>query len=155
MNIRPMLLDDVPRILEIADTWNEAPRWAPEVYHRALDPEAIPPRICLVAEHPGAGVVGYLVTVLIPPHAELEIIAVPQAVRRQGIARSLMAALTGKLRDRQVTEVMLEVRESNQGARMFYASLGFGETGRRPAYYTEPQEDAILLQQSVGAELTN
>lgn len=154
MNIRAMRLDDVPRILEIADTVSEAPRWAPDVYHRALDPDATPFRISLVAEDPEAGVVGFLVTALVPPHAELEIIAVPQAARRQGIGRSLMAALAARLRDRQVTEVMLEVRDSNQGARMFYASLGFRETGRRPLYYTDPQEDAILLQQSAGAEVT-
>ena len=149
-----MRLDDVLRVSEIAGTLNEAPRWAPGVYERALDPEGSPYRISLVAEHPEAGIVGFLVTLLIPPQAELEMIAVSHAARRNGIARNLIGALTAKLRERQVTEVMLEVRESNQGARMFYASLGFRETGRRPAYYADPQEDAILLHRSVDTQLT-
>ena len=35
--------------------------------------------------------------------------------------------------------------ESNQAARAFYTSLGFVEEGRRPSYYADPVEDAILM----------
>ena len=45
----------------------------------------------------------------------------------------------------QVREVLLEVRESNQAARGFYASLGFLEEGRRRSYYADPVEDAVLM----------
>lgn len=144
-----MRRDDLPCVLEIADTLEGAPRWAPGVYERILDPDALPARISLVAENPQAGIVGFLVTVLIPPHAELEMIAVSEAARRRGIARGLMTALMAELVKRQITKVMLEVRASNQPARMLYASLGFAETGCRPAYYSDPQEDAVLLERSV------
>ncbi len=141
--------NDIRSVLEIADTLDEVPRWAPDVYQRALDPLASPARVSLVAENVEASVVAYLITVVIPPHAELEIIAVSHPVRRQGIARHLMAALLKELRERHIARLMLEVRESNHPARMLYASLEFGETGRRPAYYSHPQEDAILLQRSL------
>jgi ribosomal-protein-alanine acetyltransferase len=147
-----MRLEDVARAIEIATSGDEAPRWAPDVYERALDPEAAPVRISLVAEDPEAGILGFLVTVLIPPQAELEMIAVSRAARRQGIARGLMAAMMAELKERHITEVMLEVRESNHPARLLYVSVGFAETGRRPAYYSDPQEDAILLQRSVGGQ---
>ena len=39
----------------------------------------------------------------------------------------------------------LEVREHNQTARGLYQSLGFREVGRRRDYYTQPTEDAILM----------
>jgi [ribosomal protein S18]-alanine N-acetyltransferase len=41
--------------------------------------------------------------------------------------------------------VLLEVRESNLGARRLYEKLGFSQQGRRSNYYHEPEEDALLL----------
>jgi ribosomal-protein-alanine N-acetyltransferase len=40
---------------------------------------------------------------------------------------------------------MLEVRASNQAALGFYRGQGFRETGRRPRYYADPEEDAVLM----------
>src|SRR5579864_977355 len=145
MNVRQMRAEDVGQMVRIADTLDEAPRWAPAHYSRALDPDAAPPRIALVAEDPGGGVTGFVMTVLIPPQAELETIAVAKAFRRQGIARRLMTELIAELKERQILEVMLEVRESNHPARALYAALGFTQTGRRKGYYSGPVEDAILL----------
>ena len=39
----------------------------------------------------------------------------------------------------------LEVRPSNASARALYKSFGFKEVGRRPRYYEDTNEDAILL----------
>ncbi len=141
---------DVPRVLEIADGLGEASHWTPSVYIKALDPAERPARIGLVAEDTQAGITGFLVTVLVPPQAELETIAVSKQAQRQGIGARLFAELLRNLQEQQITEVMLEVRESNHSARAFYRSLGFSETGRRSGYYSDPKEDAILLQRSVG-----
>jgi len=136
---------DVPQVMEIATSLPEAPHWPQSVYTNALDPEAAPERIAMVAELPQNLLAGFLITVLIPPQAELEVIAVAQHAQRQGIATRLLSELLSILQKRQITEVMLEVRQSNYAARYFYASAGFEETGRRTGYYTEPKEDAILL----------
>jgi len=40
--------------------------------------------------------------------------------------------------------LFLEVRASNNPARAFYTRNKFRETGRRPRYYNNPTEDAIL-----------
>jgi ribosomal-protein-alanine N-acetyltransferase len=50
-----------------------------------------------------------------------------------------------ELRVAGVREVLLEVRSSNQRALGFYRSLGWSETGRRPRYYADPEEDAVLM----------
>ena len=55
------------------------------------------------------------------------------------------AALAEELRLAQVGEVLLEVRASNCPALALYRALGFAETGRRPLYYVDPEEDALLL----------
>jgi ribosomal protein S18 acetylase RimI-like enzyme len=49
------------------------------------------------------------------------------------------------LRTAGVREFILEVRASNQRALGFYRSLGWSETGRRPRYYADPEEDAVLM----------
>jgi ribosomal-protein-alanine N-acetyltransferase len=48
-----------------------------------------------------------------------------------------------------ITEVTLEVRESNRIAQAFYRASGFIETGRRRGYYADPQEDALLMMKGV------
>src|ERR1700721_425447 len=47
-------------------------------------------------------------------------------------------------RETNSERVFLEVRESNQAARAFYARLGFEQSGRRKLYYANPPEDAAL-----------
>ncbi len=46
-------------------------------------------------------------------------------------------------------KIFLEVRESNEAARSFYARMGFTEAGRRRDYYREPAEDAFVLVRTV------
>lgn len=140
---------DVAEVVNIAAGLPEAPHWPEDVYIRALEPGSVPERIALVAECPQGYIVGFLITVLIPPQAELEAIAVAQDAQRQGIAACLFHALLAILRDRRVTEVMLEVRESNHPARTFYRSVHCTETARRTGYYDDPKEDAILLHRPI------
>lgn len=140
-----MRAEDLARVIEIAAGLSGAPDWPENAYRRALDPEARPERLALVADDPPAGILGFVVAVLIPPQAELETIGVARPVQRQGMGASLLNELLTILENRQITEVMLEVRESNHPARALYAAARFEETGRRPAYYSDPQEDAILL----------
>jgi ribosomal-protein-alanine N-acetyltransferase len=143
-----MRVEDVPQVIAIADSLKEAPHWHPGAYLSALEPDTYPPGIALVAEDPVAGVVGFVVAALIPPQAEVQSIAVAKPAQRHGIARRLLGELVAVLKERRITEVMLEVRESNRAARALYFSLGFAETGRRKGYYYEPKEDAVLLSRS-------
>lgn len=143
--IRRMTADDVDALVAIARDLKDAPQWPRSGYETALMPEVWPQRIALAAETAGSNIAGFLVAALIPPEAELESIAVAAEFQRRGLARELFAALVWELRARSVTRVLLEVRPSNQAARAFYLSLGFVETARRPGYYADPVEDAILL----------
>jgi ribosomal-protein-alanine N-acetyltransferase len=100
-----------------------------------------------VAEAPAtSALVGFAVASLLPPQAELETIAVATEHQRRGIARRLFTAMVEELKTAQVNEVLLEVRASNSSALAFYQTLGFVETGRRPSYYADPVEDAVLLE---------
>jgi len=95
-------------------------------------------------------VVGFLVVKLVPPEAEVETIAVSAAEQRRGIGKIILSAMEKELRAAGVHEVLLEVRASNERAREFYGSQGWSETGRRPRYYAEPEEDAVLMSLKLG-----
>jgi ribosomal-protein-alanine N-acetyltransferase len=139
-----MAAADVPRVMEIADSLPEAPHWPESAYLDALNPESIPRRIALVVVGSG-NVQGFIVASLLPPQAELELIAVSAGSQRQGMGRMLFDLLVHDLRGVGVLEIVLEVRTSNRAAVTFYRSAGFGQTGLRPAYYVDPIEDAVLM----------
>ena len=65
--------------------------------------------------------------------------------RRRGIARRLLAEGLAQARELGAALAWLEVRTSNLAAQALYESFGFREVGRRPGYYEDTREDAILL----------
>ena len=54
-------------------------------------------------------------------------LAVAPALRRQGIARSMMAAAEKKLRALGCPKINLQVRHTNTAVINFYRAIGFGE----------------------------
>jgi ribosomal-protein-alanine N-acetyltransferase len=82
---------------------------------------------------------------LLPPEAELEIIAVAPATQRKGVAVRLFEALIEEFYTAYIKGIMLEVRATNHPALELYRRLGFVETGHRPRYYHDPVGDAILM----------
>ncbi len=65
--------------------------------------------------------------------------------RRQGLACHLMHYVLVDAARSGARRATLEVRESNQAARCLYERLGFTVTAKRPNYYTQPEEDALIL----------
>lgn len=91
------------------------------------------------------GVAGYLIAREAAGTGEILNLAVAHEFRRRGLGGALLRAGLGAFRRRNVTEVFLEVRESNHSARALYASHGFRPVGQRAAYYRNPKEDALVL----------
>lgn len=80
--------------------------------------------------------------------AHLLNIAVDPAVRRQGLARLLLAALMDAARLREADQLFLEVRAGNTVALTLYRDLGFAEVALRRDYYPRPgggNEDAVIM----------
>jgi ribosomal-protein-alanine N-acetyltransferase len=96
-----------------------------------------------VLEDEGA-IAGFAVAAEVAGEWELENIAVRSAEQRRGMANRLMGAMLSEVSRDGGVLIHLEVRESNEAARALYARWGFGEVGRRPGYYHNPPEDAIL-----------
>jgi ribosomal-protein-alanine N-acetyltransferase len=57
-------------------------------------------------------------------------------------------------RSRACRVVTLEVRRSNQAAQRLYQRFGFRSVGVRPYYYTDDQEDAVVMVLELGSAET-
>ena len=102
----------------------------------------------LVAEEDGK-LIGYVGSQSVAPEADVMNLAVAPEWRKKGIGRALMTALIAQLHSRGITALFLEVRVGNTPAQNLYRSLGFAEIGRRPKYYVNPTEDALILRKEL------
>jgi [ribosomal protein S18]-alanine N-acetyltransferase len=90
----------------------------------------------------------YLVAMLGVDELHLLNITVAPGVQRRGHARHLVDALAAYARERGCTQLWLEVREGNAGARATYERLGFVRVGVRKGYYPAGfgrREDAVVM----------
>ena len=93
----------------------------------------------------GDAVLGYVGSQTVMGETDMMNVAVHPDARRQGIARRLILALVEDLKNQGSHCLTLEVRASNQNAISLYQKLGFLQIGRRPNYYRNPKEDALIL----------
>ena len=93
----------------------------------------------------GQQVAGYVGSQSVMGEADMMNIAVSAKYRRMGIAQELVQRLVAALREKGVCSLALEVRASNEPAKALYGKLGFEQVGRRPNYYRNPKEDALIL----------
>ncbi|MDP3823327.1 MAG: ribosomal protein S18-alanine N-acetyltransferase [Burkholderiales bacterium] len=75
-------------------------------------------------------------------------ITVAPAEQGRGHARRMIDALIPLCREHAARELWLEVRDSNERARVMYLRLGFTAVGVRKGYYPAPfgrREDAVVM----------
>jgi ribosomal-protein-alanine N-acetyltransferase len=72
-------------------------------------------------------------------------VAVAPSDRRQGLATTLLRQVIEEAVAAGAAKATLEVRASNAAALALYQQLGFHVAARRAAYYTKPEEDALIL----------
>ena len=102
----------------------------------------------LVAEEDGE-VLGYIGSQSVLGESDMMNVAVHPDHRRKGIAEALILALSEELKLRNNTCLTLEVRASNTPAITLYEKLDFQQVGRRPNYYRNPKEDALILRKAL------
>jgi [ribosomal protein S18]-alanine N-acetyltransferase len=136
--IRPAALDDVPAILAIELQTPSAAHWTSEQYDQLVDNG-----IVLLAEDAGKPC-GFVCAKVVAGEWEIENIVVAAASLRRGVGNELLRALIARAKRATASAILLEVRESNLPARGLYEKHGFREVGRRPGYYQDSVEDAIL-----------
>lgn len=89
-------------------------------------------------------VVGLISGYFAGDEADITSVAVDTDYRRQGIALSLMQEFEKSLPD-YISEIFLEVRESNTPAVSLYEKCGFEKLSVRKNFYDNPPENAVVM----------
>ena len=98
-------------------------------------------------------VIGYAFWHLVADEVHVLKVAVTPAWRGQGIAARLLERCFTSSAEQGAKSAHLEVRPSNIPAIELYQKLGFELVGRRPKYYTDSKEDALLMMKILKEDL--
>lgn len=137
----PMMLEDIDDVLVIEQRSFLTP-WSRNAFVGEVTQNPI--AFYLVGRVDGH-IVCYAGSWLIHGEAHITNIAVHPDYRGQNIGESTCRALLGAVAARGMVRATLEVRVSNIVAQKLYLKLGFISAGIRPGYYTDTNEDAIIM----------
>jgi [ribosomal protein S18]-alanine N-acetyltransferase len=141
MQIRAMGYDDLDAVMAIEEEAFTSP-WIPEGFVGEL---IGPVSHCIVAEDDLGCLLGFAVYRVIIDEAHLLNIAIKVADRGSGLGREILDHILEHCRNLGAEYLFLEVRPSNLAARRLYGRAGFYTLGVRRQYYTDNQEDALIL----------
>jgi len=141
IEIRPPHPDDLPTIVRIeaasfTDPWDAASLFSELRVDRMRRP------LCAVRD---GQVVGYLMAWKVADEWHVINVAVSTLERRSGVGTHLLNASLDVARSEDCVTATLEVRVSNAPALAFYERHGFAAFDRRPRYYRDTGEDAVVM----------
>lgn len=141
LQFEPMTLSDLPDVLAIERASFPAP-WSERAFMAELLHNAYADYV--VARLDGR-LVGYGGMWIMLDEAHVTNIAVHPEFRRQGIGERILCELIRRAARRRCERMTLEVRKSNFPAQRLYLKHGFVPRGVRKGYYTDNNEDAIIM----------
>jgi ribosomal-protein-alanine N-acetyltransferase len=141
VHIRWMIRRDMPEVLGIEHQSFEFP-WSEEDFIRCLRQRNC---IGMVAEF-DERVVGSMIYELHKNRLHILNFAVHPEFRRRGIGRAMIDKLVGKLSQQRRNRILLEIRETNLGAQLFFRHCDFRAISVLRDFYEDTTEDAYLLQ---------
>ena len=148
VRIRKARKGDIDRIIDIERSWHHLSHWSIDSYYRLLNDDSFTSSFVAEIEgeknHPN--IVGFVIFHIAADVSEIYNIAVEAAHARSGIGNELMAAAVQESGRRKAHKVILEVRKSNNPAINFYLKFDFKITGERKNYYSNPIEDAYIME---------
>jgi ribosomal-protein-alanine N-acetyltransferase len=146
LSYRPMKLEDIPRVHEI-DILSFSLPWPEKSYHFELTEN--PSTLAVVAEispnNSAPVIIGMSIVWIIITEAHIATIAIHPAFRGNKYGKSLLAETLRQSIQRGALMATLEVRETNLIAQELYRSFGFTTMNRRPNYYRDNNEDALVM----------
>jgi len=140
-HIRWMIRRDMPEVQEIEQRRFEFP-WSEEDFVRCLRQRNC---IGMVAEH-GERIVGFMIYELHKNRLHILNFAVHPEYCRRGVGGQMVRKLISKLSPQRRSRIMLEVRETNLAAQLFFKQLGFRAISLLREFYEDTPEDAYLMQ---------
>jgi len=117
--------------------------WTREMYLADLENEDV--SYCYLARDEDGHVVGFCSVWRVAEELHINNLAVKPEFRRRGAATALLKHALGEGARFGARRATLEVRRSNDAARLLYERFGFTVGGIRRGYYSKPIEDALVL----------
>jgi ribosomal-protein-alanine N-acetyltransferase len=148
IQVREATPDDVETLLALQGEAPEAAQWSRESLQEASATHSGMQIFVALRE---AQAIGFVLFRCAGDEMEILNLAVRDGVRRQGVGTVLLRAALRQAGEKQTRRVFLEVRASNRVAQSFYLANGFEITGRRPDYYAQPKEYAVLMSRAVSS----
>ncbi len=146
--IRKVGYDDIDRIIDIERSWHHLSHWSVDSYYRLINEDSLTSSFVAEVDDESGGtrIVGFVIFHITAGISEIYNIAVQAQHARLGVGRLLMSAAIETSRERNATKVVLEVRKSNVPAINFYYGFNFHIVGERKNYYSNPLEDAYVME---------
>lgn len=141
VHIRWMIRRDMHEVLDIESDSFEFP-WSEEDFINCLRQRNC---IGMVADYADR-VVGFMIYELHKTRLHVLNFAVAPDVRRRGVGTQMLSKLRGKLSDQRRNRILLEVRETNLAAQLFFREADFKAVSVLRGYYADSPEDAYLMQ---------
>ncbi len=141
VHIRWMIRRDMPEVLDIEGQSFEFP-WSEEDFIRCLRQRNC---IGMVAEFEEQ-VVGFMIYELHKTRLHVLNFAVNPKFRRRAVGQAMMSKLVSKLSHQRRNRILLEVRETNLAAQLFFRRIGFRAVSVLRDFYDDTTEDAYLMQ---------
>tara|TARA_B100000945_G_C20166561_1_gene495713 strand:- start:39 stop:554 length:516 start_codon:yes stop_codon:yes gene_type:complete len=141
IHIRWMIRRDMTDVLEIENASFEFP-WNEEEFVRCLRQRNC---IGMVAERDDE-IVGFMIYELHKTRLHILSFAVHQDQRRSGVGMAMIAKLKSKLSHQRRNRIVLEVRETNLEAQLFFKQQDFLALSVLRNFYDDTVEDAYLMQ---------
>jgi ribosomal-protein-alanine N-acetyltransferase len=140
--IRKMTSVDVPAVAQI-DQMSFSLPWPQHSFQYEVSDNRV--ARCFVAEADGKRIAAMIVSWIIVDEMHIATIATHPDFRRHGIGSQILVEALLDARAAGARLAFLEVRAGNEAAQAMYRKFGFEVTGRRPKYYKDNGEDAILM----------
>ncbi len=145
ISIREMRESDLDRIMEIENK-TFTPPWSREAFLLELNKNLLAKYIVGMVD---GDIAGYGGIWLIIDEGHITNIAVEEKYRGLGVGKKIVEGLINLCVDRGLRAMTLEVRKSNEIAKSLYKKYGFVESGIRPKYYADNNEDAIIMWKTI------
>ena len=148
VHIRWMIRRDMPEVLDIEKSSFEFP-WSEEDFIRCLRQRNC---IGMVAEY-DERVVGFMIYELHKNQLHVLNFSVRPDARRRGVGQQMINKLVGKLSQQRRNRIVLEIRETNLAAQLFFRNSDFMAMSVLRDYYDDTTEDAYVMQYRYKADV--
>ncbi|WML58057.1 ribosomal protein S18-alanine N-acetyltransferase [Neobacillus sp. PS2-9] len=138
---RYMREEDIEQVLEVEHASFTTP-WSREAFYNEIHNNKFAVYIVLEEENQ---IIGYCGTWVVIDEAHVTNVAIMPGYRGKKLGEALMTKLMSVARELGARSMTLEVRVTNHVAQSLYRKLGFQNGGIRKNYYSDNQEDALVM----------